>query len=146
MAKKKINNIYLIGVIILIAAVVIVGWQIYKSDTSNGEILRYKKAFYEAVLCEYSCPLKLHTINNKTQLLPEAGCVKTCTEDFRKMQNVTYKKEDLNKDNLALDMADVIKNCGTQTLNNETGERNNSEFFSCSVRDLRALRDKYNYL
>lgn len=148
--KSKINKNAIIGVVIVViliaAAYQFYNKEIVEKEKRNADILNYKKAFYESVVCQYSCPLKMQNVSNTKQLLPEVGCVKVCTENFQKIKNQNYTKEELYNDNLAVDMASVIQTCGRQSINNQTSARNNTLFFECSSRDLKALSEKYSYI
>ena len=103
---------------------------------------------YNSVLCQYKCPLTEQTLNNKTQLLPEVSCVKTCTDDFRQKEisKKSFNDNDLINDNLVGDLGDAINRCKAISLNNETLTINNTLFFSCSIESLEGLKANYTYL
>jgi hypothetical protein len=151
---KKFNKIKTSHIIIgVIVALILLGvaYEFYNKEIVEkgkrlSDIILYKKAFYEAVLCEYSCPLKMQNVNNKSQLIPDVSCVKLCTEEFKKAKYENYSKEELYTDNLITDMASSIQNCSQESLNNVTKVRNNSMFFSCSVNGLDSLKEKYPYI
>lgn len=149
--KDKISKRTIIIGIVVAIILIGVAYQFYNKEIiekgkKTSEILNYKKAFYEAVICQYSCPLKLQDIKNVSQLLPDAICVKTCNEKFKKSYNQNYTKEDLYKDNLFIDMAQVIQNCGKESMDLNEKKVNNTIFFSCSSRELKNLNEKYPYI
>ena len=146
--KLKDKKIIIAVVLILIISIVIYYEYKYLPEQNKKiKILEYKKEFYNSILCEYNCPLKLQEYKNKTQLLPEAVCVKSCTKDFKKNNNSTaFSSIDLNQDNLIIDINKLVQDCKKQSLNSTTLSIDNSVLFSCSVKSLKTLRQKYDYL
>ena len=146
---KKINPWIVFTVIILIfLAVLIYGYvsKNFEQQKKNAELIQYKKGFYKSVLCEYSCPLKMQLVQNKTQLLPEAKCVKNCTEIFKsENKNQNYTSAEIDNDKLASGILNVIVSCRTQSMNS-TQAINNSAFFQCASKELPSLKGNYSYL
>jgi hypothetical protein len=153
--KRSKNNNFMAFVIILIV-VVALGVYVYESDQTykvkrNSDLLSYKKSLYETVFCQYNCPLKFQLYQNKTQLLPDLECVKNCTIDFKKkysptnLNKLNFTKQELGNDNFFNDIELLVENCKKQSTN-PSSIINNSEFFSCSIKGLELVKERYNYL
>ena len=112
------------------------------------KINKYKKGLYTSTLCQYGCPLTLQQFQNKTKYLPEQSCAKNCVDEFKSIQLISddISNNEVKKDNLINDMASAINNCKSKAADMNTRTLNNTLFFSCSVGDLTALKDKYSYL
>ena len=78
--------------------------------------------------------------------MPEEECIKECSDSFKQNNLLSFTKEELNKDNLFQEMGSLVQKCRQESLNTATLSINNSLFFSCSVKELSGLKDKYNYL
>lgn len=145
--KKNVKVFVIIGLVILIAlAFYLYIYQYLLIQKKNLEIINYKRDLYTAVLCEYSCPMKLQSYQNKTQLLPDMECVKNCTNIFKQNNPALFTKEDLTKDNLLKEISNSVQECRQESLDEETLTINNTIFFSCTTQKLSSLKDKYEYL
>jgi len=141
------TRIILLAVFVIIV-ISIAYWQTYSYQEKRAEkIQEYKKAFYSAMLCEYNCPLTNQKYQNKTQLLPEARCVKNCTKSFKaNYSNLTFSKQELQIDDLFKDLEAAIKKCRAQTVNATSLSVNNTFYFSCSAEEIAKLKGEYGYL
>lgn len=146
MAKNKTKLILAIIVIVIIISGYFL-YDYYQKQKRINEVNGYKRGFYEGMLCEYGCPLKLQEYNNKTQNLPELGCIKGCTTSFKeKYTEKSFKEEELEMDNLLKDIDDAIKNCKTKSVNMTILSLDNTAYFSCAKKSIEELKGKYNYL
>jgi len=151
MKNKKSDRKYLITIILVIALIVL-SFLIYnKSNGDNdSDLNNYKKALYESVLCQYSCPLIEQEFNNITQYLPLKPCVESCINQFRALglNDTKFSDETLINDNLVKDIEITIRACklsSSEEMNN-TQRINNEIFFKCSVDGLNSIKSNYTYL
>lgn len=150
MVSKKLKAV--ISAIIITALITfVISYIIFKyipDKKENLSINEYKKELYSSTLCQYSCPLTLQQIQNKTQYLPEQGCVQNCTKNLREIQETGDKisNEQLKNDKLIEDISNVINTCKTEAVNLNTKTLNNTLFFICSTEKLDSLKNKYSYL
>src|SRR3989344_8252860 len=151
MKNKKSDRKYLITIILVIALIVL-SFLIYnKSNGDNdSDLNNYKKALYESVLCQYSCPLIEQEFNNITQYLPLKPCVESCINQFRALglNDTKFSDETLINDNLVKDIEITIRNCklsSSEEINNSQ-RINNEIFFKCSVDGLNSIKSNYTYL
>lgn len=152
MAKKENSNkMVMIAGIILV--VILAGLLIYyfgsgyiAKQERTAAIHKYKSDFYTSVVCEYGCPLKMFTLQNVSQLLPDPVCVKNCTTTFKNDKN-NFSKAELDSDSLYSDMSNVVLNCRqTSTDTSNASVINSTNFFSCTVSGFEGLKTKYPYL
>ncbi|MDO8460613.1 MAG: hypothetical protein Q7S74_05865 [Nanoarchaeota archaeon] len=143
------NTIYsAIGVIIIL---ILIGGYFYwyaPMEKKKKDMLDYKKAVYESVVCQYSCPAVDVKFQNQTQLLPDPNCIKICTDRLKttKLNMSAFTTDDLLKDNLFFDLDTVIRQCKTDNMDNSTGGIDNTAFFKCSANNVSMIKDKYDYL
>ena len=148
---SKIRREVIIAVIITAVITFAVSYMIFKylpENRENSTINEYKKELYSSTLCQYSCPLTLQQIQNKTQNFPEPACVQNCTKSFKALQTNGGKlsNEQLEKDKLIEDMSNAVKACQTEAVDLTTKELNTTTFFGCSIEKLGLLKEKYSYL
>jgi hypothetical protein len=154
--KTVHRNRTLIAITIIIIVVIALGAYVYQSNQiyqvkRNSDLLDYKKGLYETVFCQYKCPLKTQLYQNTTQLIPDLECVKNCSASFKTKYNsavlnkLNFTKQELSSDNFFNDIELIIANCKTQSADSAS-LLNNTQFFSCSVKGLELIREKYNYL
>lgn len=137
-----------IGIVILIIVGIfsVYYWYLPMQKRTN-EVNTYKKALYYGVLCEYNCPLEMQDIKNRTQLLPQAKCVKNCTKEFiEEFKNVNYTREELDKDGIMSTMTNFAIQCKQDATDVKKMAINNSQFFICYAEELEKLKEKYKYL
>ncbi len=145
--KKEYKTMIFIVVIIA----VFVGGYFLKDflDKQNKarDVNNYKRGFYDGLVCQYSCPMSLQNLSNKTQMLPDVDCVKSCSAAFKnKFASFSVKKEELQKDNLLNDIDNVVKGCKKNTINTTANTFNNTAYFNCAVKSLSGLKMNYSYL
>jgi len=146
--KVKRQTLYIIIAVIITAVVTSAFFIYYPKYQGNNEINQYKKALYDSVLCQYSCPLVDQVVQNTTQKLPEQACVQACTEKLRtiNIDGNKFSNSDLQNDNFVKDVESGITNCRTESLNTTTLKVENERFFSCSINFLQSVKDNYSYL
>jgi len=157
-AKTKTihRNRTFIALIIIIIVVIALGTYVYQSNQiyqvkRNADLSSYKNGLYWAVFCQYNCPLKIQLYQNTTQLIPDLDCVKNCSASFKTKYNsailnkLNFTKQELSNDNFFNDVELIIANCKKQSPD-PTSLLNNTEFFSCSVKGLELIKEKYDYL
>lgn len=148
--SKRSLKIWITSIVIVIILAVILTLLFVKylpEQAKQQEVTAYKKALFSSVACQYNCPLTMQDYQNKTQLLPDQTCVKSCTDNFRSMANATIDQKDAEKDNLLKDMQQVITDCKNLAVIATTPATvNTTQFFSCVSKDLAPLKSKYNYL
>lgn len=147
----KINRNLKIILFVAIIIIVFIGGYFLKDflDKQNRikEVNSYKKGFYEGLVCQYNCPMSLQNMSNKTQMLPDIDCVKSCSNTFKqKFSSFSAKQEELQRDNLLNDIDLAVKNCKKNTINSTAYTFNNTEYFNCAAKSLDELKIKYNYL
>jgi len=143
---------FIIGVVVILIIIFASVYYFYYMPKQNYQksIITYKKAMYDSVICQYSCPLTEQKFQKTNQSLPDQQCIKTCTEAVKAL-NISgsqFSDSDLLKDNLFADLDLIIKNCqtsSTQTVDNVT-IINSSSFFTCVKPEAVALKEKYSYL
>ncbi len=145
--KKQYKKILFIAIIII----VFIGGYFLKEflDKQNRikDVNDYKRGFYAGLVCQYSCPMSLQNINNKTQMLPDVDCVKSCSTAFKsKFSTFSVKKEELQRDNLLADIDNVVKDCKKNTINTTAYSFNNTAYFNCAAKTLSGLKMNYSYL
>ncbi len=151
MKTNEYNSSKLVMYIILAVAVTFLiayALFVYMPNHSKARAAEdYKKALYQSMVCQYGCDLTEQDYLNKTQLLPDADCVKNCTiaakEAMNSSENLELTTADLQTDNLFVDMSQTINLCKKDVNKNET---DNSAFFSCVYNGLNELGTKYSYL
>jgi hypothetical protein len=146
LTKRKF--ILLIVVVIIIAALLVYFLEFYPKQQKEKGIEQYKKALYESVVCQYSCPLENLTIMNQTQLLPGTKCVAACIQQLKDKgyTKSLYTDGEMTQDFLIKDIEAVVVACRAQGTNNETGVQDNEKIMSCSVSGMNALKQNYAYL
>ncbi len=156
-SNYKLFTIILV-VIILTFAISAYIFKYMPEQKKKAEIQSYKKAMFDSVACQYSCPLesqqipvndsKTGKIVNKTQLLPGLECVKNCTaaykQQFEAGSSITDKE--LLEDNFLKDIQTVIVDCRKASLNTTTLTTDNVFFFSCTTTNIQNLKTNYTYL
>ncbi len=145
--KKQYKTIIFIAIIVI----VFIGGYFLKDyidkQTRLKDVNQYKKGFYDGLVCQYSCPMSLQNVSNKTQMLPDVDCVKSCSAAFKsKFASFSVKKEELGKDNLLTDIDNVVKECKKNTINTTSMSFNNTRYFNCAVKSLNDLKMNYSYL
>lgn len=145
--NKKFKTILFIAIILI----VFIGGYFLKDflDKQNRirDVNNYKKGFYEGLVCQYNCPMTLQNMSNKTQILPDIDCVKSCSNNFKqKYFGFSVKQEELQRDNLLNDIDNAIKNCKKNTINTTAFTFNNTEYFDCAAKSLTGLKINYSYL
>jgi len=153
--SMKLNKSIFYTIIITAVIVFIVSYLIFSYIPNNKETSKlneYKKALYDSIVCQYSCPLSLQEINNKTQEAPNAECVQSCTQELRDSQasGDIFSNAQLSNDNLIKDIEDVISVCKDASIrtNSKTNlpELNSTIFFPCSSEALKEIKKDYSYL
>jgi len=145
--KKQIKTLLFIAIIII----VFIGGYFLKDflDKQNRikDVNDYKKGFYDGLVCQYSCPMSLQDISNKTQMLPDVDCVKSCSAAFKqKYSSFSAKKEELQRDKLLDDIDNLVKDCKKTTINATSITFNNTQYFDCATKSLSGLKTNYSYL
>lgn len=147
---KMTKNTKLVLIIVIIVGVFIAGF--YLKDFLDkqkrvSDVRDYKKAFYNGMLCEYSCPLAPQLYKNKTQMLPTIECVQGCTTPFKtKYSSVSYTRAELERDKLLSDMNTTISYCKTHSVNMTSLTLNYAAYYNCSATGLEGLKQNYTYL
>jgi hypothetical protein len=153
---KNNNNQKFLAFVIILVVVIAIGVYVYESNKTNQvkrnlDLLSYKKGLFQTVFCQYGCPLKFQLYQNKTQLIPDLDCVKNCTTEFKKeyssaaLNKLNFTKQELANDNFFNDIELLVENCKKQSTDSAS-LINNSQFFSCSIKGLELVRERYNYL
>jgi hypothetical protein len=150
MASKELRSI-IFAVIITAVITFAISFLILKyipETNQNLKINEYKKELYISTLCQYSCPLSLQKVGNKTEYLPEQACVKSCTDKFKNNPSLSedISNNQIKNDGLLSDMSNGIIDCKSTAVDVKSETLNNTLFFSCSIEKLNALKNKYNYL
>jgi len=117
------------------------------SEEKKAETNVYKKALYESILCQYSCPLEEAEVLNQTQTIPSLECVNTCITNLREsgLTGEQFSSDELLEDDLVRDVETAISNCRAESVN-EDGTTDNERFFACGKEALESLKEKYPYL
>lgn len=135
---------------IIIIVIIIAGYfsyDYYQKQKRTSEINDYKKGFFNGMVCEYSCPMVLQNISNKTQMLPELECIMRCVNPFKeKYAKFSYKKEELEKDDLLKDINATINDCKKASMNISKLSLDNVAYFNCTAKSLTELKANYSYL
>jgi len=151
MVASKTSKYVITAIIITAVITFSISYIIFRYIPDNNQNLKineYKKELYDSTLCQYSCPLTLQEAQNKTQYLPESGCVQNCTADIKEIQSVgdAISNAQLKNDKLLEDMSVVITNCKKEAIDINTKTLDNTLFFTCSAEKLSELKNKYAYL
>ena len=148
MKKNKVIPVIILAIIVISIGIYIYNDMSVKNEKRIQDVLNYKGELFKGVICQYSCPLKFQEVQNKTQLLPEAKCVKNCTQNFKKKYpSVNFTKEELNKDNFFKDFEKIVEDCQVESKDpTATYKVNNTQFFMCANRKLPELKNNYTYL
>lgn len=148
--KISKKNIYIaIVVVIIIAAVGYYSLVRLPEQNKQKDVIEYKKALYESILCQYKCPLTNYTFqDNQTQNLPNSDCVKVCINELKANGFVKnqFSANDLMKDNLAIDVEVIVSGCRSENIDNSTFELKSEEWINCSIGRLEELKENYTYL
>jgi|SRR3989344_1661850 len=144
--KKKTLSI--IVIIILILGLGYFAYYKYLPTYKRSiEIQAYKKSLYESVVCEYSCPLSEQVYKNKTQMLPNNECIKSCTEEFKANYGSTSPTDkEKALDGFFDDLSLVISACKKLSTGENSTEIDNTRFFECASTQLGNMDEKYGYL
>jgi hypothetical protein len=151
MASKTFKPI-IIAIILTAIITFAISYVIFKSSPATNESLspnlnEYRKGLYSSTLCQYSCPLTLQEVQNKSQYFPDPACVENCAKNFKALQaSYLPNSTDIEKDGLIGDMSNAVNTCKADSLDLTTKEMNNTEFFQCSIDKMNALKGKYSYL
>ena len=141
---------FYIGLVVVVVALVLVGYFFYYAPKveRKEKVEEYKKALYDSIYCQYSCPLVEYTFeNNQTQNLPKRECADECIANLKKdYVREQFTEEELLVDELALDVEILVSECRTNNINNQTGALDSESWVSCSLGKLDELKEKYNYL
>ena len=119
-----------------------------KQHTSE-EIQDYKIALYEAILCQYSCPLTEGRIQDTPIVVPEPSCTQACSSKLRAngYSPDQFTEEELLNDSLLSDLEETISNCRTTSgVAEEKTVDNVRGFFDCTSPNLKKLKETYEYL
>ncbi|MEM0465715.1 MAG: hypothetical protein QXW97_03380 [Candidatus Pacearchaeota archaeon] len=147
---NKRKKFFLIAGIILIVIIFISIYLIYVRNVNEKRkesVKEFKKEIYYSILCQYSCPLSLQNIRNKTQMLPSIECIKNCSTNLnQKYSKNDFKKEEIEDDDLLKDIDDSIKPCKTESMNLSIMKLDNLKYFNCAKNNLEKLKEKYIYL
>ena len=148
--KISKKNIYIgIVAIIIIAAVGYYFLVRIPEQNKQKDVIEYKRALYDSILCQYKCPLTNYTFEeNKTQNLPNSDCVKACISELKTKGFVKneFSATDLMKDNLAVDVEVIVSGCRNENIDNSTFELKSEEWIKCSIEKFERLKENYTYL
>lgn len=150
------NNFSLKSVIIIVIAtaliVIVMSYLIFSYIPQQKKldlISDYKKASYEAILCQYTCPLELQkTTENKTELLPNLNCVKACSDSLKQknLNPEAFSVNDLKNDNFFSDILTLVDNCKKQSLNQTSLSLDTKSYVSCVSLNIKKLNQTYGYI
>ena len=145
--KKKTLIIIVIAVILILGIGYFAYYKYIPAYKKNAEIQAYKKSLYESVVCEYSCPLSEQVYKNKTQMLPNNECIKSCTEEFKANYGSTSPTDkEKALDGFFDDLSLVISACKKLSTGENSTEIDNARFFECTSTQLGNMDEKYRYL
>jgi len=116
---------------------------------SLEEIQNYKIAFYEGLLCRYSCSLSEIKFEGVQVLFPEQSCVTGCINKLKEKGYTQgqFSGQELLSDNLLSDIDITITNCRDEnSLQQGVTTENSQYFFDCASSNLELLKESYSYL
>ena len=147
--KKVIYSVIITAIVVFLVAYIV--FKYYPEQKKLSDLNSYRKALYESISCQYSCPLESQVVENKTgesELLPGLECVKSCTSSFRALQisNSSVSDSELQADGLVNDITSTVNGCKQKAFNNSTFKVDTSAYFPCVSEDLISLKQKYSYL
>lgn len=158
---SKKTLLYSLIILIIAALFLYYGLEYLPEKNKVDNINTYKKAIYDSILCQFTCPLLPSISQNTTVFLPDQLCQKICIAELKaKNLNTTkYSQQDLISDNLATDINNIILDCKNlhtikHPIVNETSSNNTSQtipinttaYFPCVKQGLNGLQDKYPYI
>tara|TARA_Y100000034_G_scaffold102532_1_gene127445 strand:- start:1161 stop:1673 length:513 start_codon:yes stop_codon:yes gene_type:complete len=133
---------------IAVLAIIAIIFSVNSINQANEDsLIVYKKALYDSISCQYSCPLLFQEFQNKSQYLPSRTCVQNCIADFEALglDSTRYTDSDLLNDALVIDLEQAITDCRAKSFINST-ETDSQAFFQCSVQELEEIKSDYPYL
>ncbi len=141
--KKLYIALVALSLIALISSILL-----YISYNNKEKMIEeYKLVIYNSLLCQFSCPIKEAQFEDQKQLVPDAACIKTCTEKLKAnnfTQNI-YAEKELLKDDLFLDIDQAISQCKKENTNIDSNI-NYASYYSCNLEKINGLKEKYDYL
>ncbi|MFA5993038.1 MAG: hypothetical protein WC796_05005 [Candidatus Pacearchaeota archaeon] len=152
MAKSfSLKSVVTIAIVVAVIAIALsyVVFSYMPQQKKVNLINDYKKASYEAILCQYSCPLELQqNAQNKTELLPQTDCVKNCSSALnqKNLSSDVFSANDLKNDNFFNDLLSLVNNCKKQSLNQTSLSLNTQSYVDCVSTNIKGLTTTYNYI
>jgi hypothetical protein len=149
MNKKRL---FIIIISVVICAIAIYAYLSYtgnlqKTQEKASDVLNYKIGMFNALVCEYNCPLKVQLYQNVTGLFPDSKCVNNCTKDFASIvKTINVTRVDLDKDGFITKIEALMQNCKLSNVNLTTSKIDNSKFFPCAGSNLKNLTLTFDYL
>ena len=146
LSKKSVSII--LSVIVTIIVLILLTTSYLPNQKQADLVVEYKKALYESVLCQYSCPIIEGEFNNETTRIPDMACIQDCVNEFRAkgIDANTISNRDLETDNFVLDSTTIIEDCRTLNLGVGANSTNSEFFFICAKDSLQKLNQTYLYL
>lgn len=146
-------TIVVIAVIITFAICYFI-FKIQPDQQHNSNIQQYKKAFYDQIQCGYSCPITNQTVNNVSQLLPDATCIKNCQTAFANTVKPLGMptNQELSGDNFITDLSTLASTCQQSSVvevksgNMTIPQPDSKAYVACVKSGLEPIKAKYSYL
>lgn len=144
---RKFIAFAILGIVIILASVGLSFTKLAAVSFADEEINSYKKAIYESLVCQYSCPTEGKEYNGEIVQFLVTSCTTTCIEELKTkgFERDEYPADVLDDDNLLLDIDNLLKVCREQTMK-ENNIPDNSAFYACAIENLSSLKENYNYL
>jgi hypothetical protein len=141
-----------IGIILL---VIIIGLVVYfiESSKDDGSLTRaqtYKRAIYNSLTCQYSCPIVEVNLSGKAEQLPDGKCINGCLSKIKEtgFNKTSFTEQELLDDSFVYNVTDVIETCKQKfmAVDNESILPDSKGFYDCGLKGLNSLKKDYSYL
>lgn len=150
--KLKKKTLYSLIILVILAAIVLTYSLTYlPQQQKESEIISYKQALYESIVCQYNCPLIEGNVDEQgvELLFPDQACVQTCTNNLRDkgFSPDQFAPEDLLTDGLINEIGNAIDGCRNEHITSEAPTTQESQaFFDCAKERLQLIPDNYEYI
>ena len=149
---KVRKNRLLIGVAVLLAIVIlgIYFMNPWAEENNLTGVQTYKKAIYESLACQYSCPVAAVNLSGKAEEMPDGKCIRGCLNKIKEtgFNKTSFTEQELLDDDFVYNITNVIETCRQEfmAVNNESVLPDSGGFYDCGFKGLNSLKKDYVYL
>jgi hypothetical protein len=149
--KIRKKTLILAGIAAILALIILaVYFMIPRAEDNLTRAQIYKKAIYESLTCQYSCPVVDVNLSGKTEQMPDGKCINVCLNKIKEtgFNKTSFSEEELLDDDFVYNTTSVIETCKQKfmAVNNESVLPDSKGFYNCGLKGLKSLKTNYPYL